>query len=347
MKSLVLKTTLLMFTCSAALAGKINLDARTEFESYSTNDKLAKPAYSVFKINRLKIDFQGALGDLNTYRVRLDPLKTAEAPSLANKRSGAGPDVDFAFLTHKLNDEWNLSMGKIITGMGGAEAMNNPGDIYLRSTAGDEVGSIYWPVGVQAQGAWGDHKLNINAANVTEDVTSGGNVSSTSHMYGLTYLGKFSEGTILPSISYHTEDFKDIASVKTTRNYAALGAKFLVSDFEIELDMLNNSRKLDPQASGKLLDTTSAVALVRYKMETGSVHVKYESTNQKTASGVDTSTKSDITGVTLAYEFKPIKDDNWRMHVVGTQKDTKPENGDTLSEKKVLVGMRILADFLK
>lgn len=347
MKSLILEITLIMFAGSAAFAGKINLDARTEFESYSTNDKLAKPAYSVFKINRLKIDFQGSLGELNTYRFRLDPLKTAEAPTTSNKRSGVAPDVDFAFLTHKLNDEWNVSMGKIITGMGGAEAMNNPGDIYLRSTAGDETAAIYWPVGIQAQGVWGDHKLNINAANLTEDVTSSGYVSSTSHLYGFTYLGKFSEGIILPSISYHVEDFKDSAVVKTTRNYAAVGAKFLVSDFEIELDMLSNNRKLDPQTTGKLLDTTSAIALVRYKMETSSVHVKYESSAVKTSTGVDTSSKSDVTGLTLAYEFKPIKDDNWRVHVAGTQKGTKPENADTQTEKKVLVGMRILADFLK
>lgn len=344
MKSLVLKTTLLTFACSAAFAGKINLDARTEFESYSTNDKLAKPAYSVFKINRLKIDFQGSLGELNTYRVRLDPLKSTEANAA---RAGVSNHVDFAFLTHKLNDEWNLSMGKIITGMGGAEAMNNPGDIYLRSTAGDEVGKIYWPVGMQAQGVWGDHKLNINVANITEDVTSSGSLSSTSQLAGLTYFGKFAEGTILPSISYHTEDFKDSATVKQTRNYVAVGAKFLVSDFEIEADMLSNTRKPDPQTTGKALDTTSAVALVRYKMETGSVHVKYESSAVNTSTGVDTKAKSDVTGLSLAYEFKPIKDDNWRFHVVGTQKDTKPENGDTQTEKKVLVGMRILADFLK
>ncbi len=344
MKSLVLKTTLLTFACSAAFAGKINLDARTEFESYSTNDKLAKPAYSVFKINRLKIDFQGSLGELNTYRLRLDPLKAQQANQA---RSGVSTHVDFGFLTHKLNDEWNLSMGKIITGMGGAEAMNNPGDIYLRSTAGDEVGAIYWPVGMQAQGVWGDHKLNINVANITEDVTSGGSLSSTSQLAGFTYLGKFSEGTILPSISYHTEDFKDSATVKQTRNYLAVGAKFLVSDFEIEADMLSNTRKPDPQTTGKALDTTSAVALVRYKMEMGSVHVKYESSAVNTSTGVDTKTKSDVTGLTLAYEFKPVKDDNWRFHVAATQKDTKPENGDTQTEKKVLVGMRILADFLK
>lgn len=344
MKSLVIKTTLLTFACSAAFAGKINLDARTDFESYSTNDKLAKPAYSVFKISRLKIDFQGSLGELNTYRVRLDPLKSQTANAV---RSGVSNYVDFAFLTHKLNDEWNLSMGKIITGMGGAEAMNNPGDVYLRSAAGDEAAAIYWPVGMQAQGTWGDHKLNINVANITEDVTSGGNLSSTSQLAGVTYLGKFSEGTILPSISYHTEDFKDTATVKQTRSYAAVGAKFLVSDFEIELDMLSNTRKPDPQAAGKALDTTSGVGLVRYKMETGSVHLKYENSAVYTASGVDTKTKSDVTGLTLAYEFKPIKDDNWRFHIAGTQKDTKPENADTQTEKKVLVGMRVLADFLK
>lgn len=354
MRTLFVRSLVIMLCGSIALAGKINLDARTEMESYSSNSVLGKPAYSVFKMNRFKLDFQGTLGDTNSYRLRIDPLKidsSSTAGSVKGKRDGVSSFVDFGFITHKIDDTWNVTMGKYITNMGGAEAMNNPGDIYLRSTAGEEAAAVYWPTGAQFQGVFGDHKLNVNVANLAEDVydnVTSKNLSSTSHMVGFTYMGKLSEGTILPNVSYHTEDFKNTAGArKITRNYIAVGAKFLVSDFEIEADALNNTRKYDVQGSGDALDTMSAVVLARYKMETSSVHLKYESTEYKTATGLDTSTKTDITGMTLAYEFKPVKDDNWRAHVAATQKNSKPTNLDTSTENKVMIGMRIIADFLK
>jgi hypothetical protein len=351
MRSLFTRSFIIMLCGSAAFAGKINLDARTEMESYSSNTAMGKPAYSVFKINRLKIDFQGTLGEANSYRLRIDPLKVGDSTVTTSKRANTSSFVDFGFITHKVNEEWNVSMGKIITGMGGTEGANNPGDIYLRSLTGDDTAAVFWPVGAQLQGTFGDHKININASNISEDVydnATSKNLSSTSHMYGLTYMGKLSEGTILPNVSYHTEDFKNTANAKkVTKTYLAAGAKFLVSDFEIEADVLNNTKKNDVQAAADVLDLMSAVLLARYKMEGSSVHLKYESSALKTATGLDTSTKTDITGMTLAYEFKPVKDDNWRAHVALTQKNTKPENADTMTENKAMVGMRILADFLK
>jgi hypothetical protein len=354
MRSLIVKSLTLVLFGSLALAGKINLDARTELESYSSNDALGKPAYSVFKMNRFKIDFQGALGEANSFRLRIDPLKidsSSGSSAVKGKRDGVSSYVDFGFITHKIDDTWNVTMGKYITSMGGAEGMNNPGDIYLRSTAGEEIAAVYWPTGAQFQGVFGDHKLNINVANLTEDVydnVTSKNLSSTSHMMGFTYMGKLSEGTILPNISYHTEDFKNTANArKITRNYIAVGAKFLVSDFEIEADALNNTRKYDNQGSGDSIDTLSAVLLARYKLEASSVHLKYESTGYKIATGSDTATKTDITGMTLAYEFKPVKDDNWRAHVAATQKNSKAENLNATTENKVMIGMRIIADFLK
>lgn len=350
MKQWIANTLFISLIGSVAFAGKINLDARTDFESYSTNKAMGKPAYSIFKINRLKVDFQGTLGEANSYRVRIDPLRVGDANTTKTKRDSTSPYVDFGFITHKISDEWNVSMGKIITGMGGAEGLNNPGDMYLRSVAGDEAAAIYWPTGVQIQGLFGDQKLNINVANISEDVTdatASANLNSTSHLYGFSYLGKLNEGNILPSISYHTETFNNTNYTKKTQSYAALGARFLISDFEIEVDALNNSRKFDPKGAEKMGDVTSGVALVRYKLDAGSVHIKYENSSVKIPTGVDIFSKSTITGATLAYEFKPVKDENWRWHIAGTQKDTKPEVGDTKSEKKILVGMRIMADFLK
>lgn len=339
----------LLILSSSVFAGKINLDSRMDFESFSANEAAAKPAYSVFKINRLKVDFQGILGELNAYRLRIDPSKVGDSESTVSKRQGVSSHVDFAFLSHKLCDDWTVSMGKIITNMGGTEGMNNPGDIYLRSVVGDETAKVYWPTGIQFQGKLGDHTLNINGANISEDVydnNTSKNLSNTSSLFGFTYMGKFLEGTILPNLSYHTEDFKNTSYVKSTKNYISVGSKFLVSDFEIELDYLNNNRKYDPQSS-QIIDSVSMLGLVRYKLETSSVHLKYENSVVKTATNATDTTKETYAGMTLAYEFKPSKDENWRAHIAGTQRDIKPETGDTKTEKKVFVGMRLLADFLK
>ena len=330
---------------SFSLAARIGLDARTDFESFSANQAAAKPAYSVFKISRLKLDFQGSLGADNSFRTRIDPLKVDKATA-KNVRDGVSSYVDFAFITHNLNEDWSVAMGKIITGMGGVEAMNNPADLYLRSTAGDEVASIYWPTGAQVVGKFGDHKLTINAANISDDVTSSSNLSSTSHLFGLTYTSKLADGMIMPNLSYHSESFNDSSLNKTTKYYLAAGAKLVVNTFDIEFDYLNNNRKYDTQST-QLLDTQSLVALVRYSLEMGSVHTKYETSALKTAISATDSAKSTINGITLAYEFKPVKDDNWRAHIAATQKDTKADGVDTKTEKKIFVGMRLLADFLK
>ncbi len=350
MKPLFARILLVCFFSSWAVASKINLDARTEMESYSSNTAVGKPAYSVFKINRMKLDFSGNLGELNSFRIRVDVLKVGDTTATKTKRDNVASYLDVGYITHRLSDEFNVSMGKIITGMGGAEALNNPGDIYLRSLAGEEIANIYWPVGMQAQHQFGDQKINLNVANITEDITDNAatpNLTNTSHLYGLAYLGKLSKGSIQPSISYHTETFNNTMYTKKTNNYAALGARFLVSDFEIEVDALNNTRKYEPKGAEKLGDVTSGVALVRYTMETGSVHFKYENSSVKVPTGVDVFAKSKVTGLTLGYEYKPVKDDNWQFHVVGTQRDTKPDGAVTRSEKKVFAGMRIIADFLK
>ncbi len=333
----------------SALAGKVNLDARTDFESYSANDSVGRPAYSVFRINRLKIDFQNVLGDANSFRVRIDPLKIGDSTVLKNKRDGVSSFVDFGFISHKLSDEWAFSMGKIITGMGGTEGLNNPGDVYLRSVAGEEIAAVYWPVGAQLQGTYGDQKININVANITEDVTDGTvakNLSSTSQLMGFTYTGKLSNGQVVPTVGYHSETFNDTVLVKTTKNYLAFGAKFLISDFEIETDYLENKHTFDPQST-QLIETVSGVALIRYKLDSGSVHFKYENSSLRSATSANVDTMSTLNSLTAAYEFKPYKDDNWRAHLAVIQRNTKADGVDSKSEKKVYLGMRVLADFLK
>jgi len=347
----VLASLLVLATGSAALAaGQLYVDGRADHVSYSPNDAVGKPGYEAWQLSRFKIDYQDKMSDANSFRVRLDGLQNTAA---ANTRDKASKFMDLAFVTHKFTDMVSVSVGKIATGIGGVEGfINTPGDIYLLSIAGAEDSAVYYPTGAQADLTFGDNKVRLNFANNTTDVTTtvGGTayLSQTRGLMGVTYLGKFMDNNLLLTANYHMEDYVTTANVKAKDSYAGIGGKFVMDAFEFEADYLMNKYDLDPQAAANTLATNSAIVLVRYKIdELGSVHIKYENTDQKVATSTTDNTKNKYNGYTAAFEYKPVKDENWRMHVAFTQRDKKPETGDTQTEKFVYAGMRFYADFLK
>lgn len=328
--------------------GQILLDTRFDFQSFSANEAAAKPAYSVFKFNRLRLDMNGTLGVDTSFKMRINLLNNSQSPST---RENVSSFIDYALVSRYLTDNLNLVAGKYITSMGGVEGTYSVGDLYFRSIAGDEVAKIYYPTGAQLEGQMGYNKIKLNIGNVTEDVKdASGNLTNTSFLYGFTYTAKFFDGLWSPNLSYHTESLKTAATVpvKKDRSYMAIGSKFSYAMFEADLDYLLNKGKYDLQAADDVLETNSLVGVLRYKfLEASSVQFKYEDSSQKKAISATDDKKTKTTGMGLAYEFKPFKDENWRAHIAGTQKNVKPKDADTKIEKNIYVGMRILADFLK
>lgn len=345
---------LVLLTGSVSMAiGQLNIDARVDHVSYSPNDAVQKPGYEVFQVTRMKLDYQGKLGDLNSFRFRIDPLQNTAVTATRDKTSKF---LDIAWVSHKFTDEISLTMGKVVAGLGGIEGyVNVPADIYLTSVAGAEVGAIYYPVGAQADMTFAtDHRVRLTFGNNTTDVTNTANggaasLNNTRGLSSLSYLGKFLENNLTATASYAMEDYTTSAGAAKVKNsFTSVGAKYVMDPMEFELDYLSNKYDLDPQANNNILSTISTVGLVRYKIaDIGSFHVKYEATEQKTATSATTDKKDTITGITGAFEYKPVKDENWRMHVAYTQKDSKPETGDTKTEKIVYAGMRLYMDMLK
>lgn len=337
------------FSCPFAVhAGALLMDARMDYVTYAADNEVGKPGYEAFQVSRLKIDYQGALGDVNAFRARIDLLQNSAA---ATTRDRTSKYVDFAYLTHKFSDSFNFSMGKIITGMGGTEGSNNPGDVYQRSTAGNESAAIYWPVGAQAELKYEENKLRLNIANNTEDIYDDNtkkNLSQTATLIGATYTGSFVDGMVLPNVSYHQEKLTSTTNVTKKNSYLAAGARLKFWKMEFEADYLDDVFDRDPQATSDVLRTTSAVALIRYFIaDIGSFHVKYEDTTQKTATSATNDGSVHIAGWTGAFEYKPVSSENWRMHLAYTQKNTSPVVTPLQVESTIYAGMRILADFLK
>jgi len=232
---------------------------------------------------------------------------------------------------------WDVNMGRIVLGMGGVEATNNTGDIYLRSLAGTELAKIYWQGGVQGEGKVGDGKLTVSLANNSVPNTT----NQTSMMTGFAWFGKM--GDIQPVLSYHMEKFADAAGVAYDNKFMALGLRWAASMWEVEADYLDN--KYDGQEVGNSSHTNSIPVLVRYKMGDNSVHFKYEMSKVNSATAAN---EFSLNGMTVAYEGGNAKKDGSRWHVAYLQTDNKATAaGTTTTNKQVLVGMRVLADFLK
>jgi hypothetical protein len=252
---------------------------------------------------------------------------------------GSTDFIDFAYAGVEVANGWDVNVGRVILGMGGAESMNNPGDIHLRSAAGDELSDIYWQGGIQAVGKVGEGKLSVTYSN--NSVT---HTTPTTGMTGLMWSQKM--GDITPVVSYHTEKFND-GTNDFNNTFMAVGLKWSSGMFDVEADYLDN--KYDdgemPSAIGLTSSHTNSIpVLVRYRMGDASVHFKYEMSKIESATAAN---EAEIKGMTLAYESNDVKKDMYRWHAGLTQQDTAINGGDAVPTKRVFFGMRVLADILK
>jgi hypothetical protein len=88
-----------------------------------------------------------------------------------------------------------------------------------------------------------------------------------------------------------------------------------------------------------------------YKMNEWTPRLKFESSIENVAQPVGDATKYTYTGMQLAVEYKPAKDDMFRYHAAYWSRDKKTDvtgaASTTKTDKELLIGTRIVADFLK
>ncbi len=316
---------------TSAYAGSLTLDGRFDYGNTTVDDANQG---SGTQVTRLKMDGQGSAGKAK-FRARFD-LNGDTAT--VNDGDGTTDFVDFAYMGTEVANGWDLNIGRIILGMGGAEAMNNPGDNHMRSVAGEELSDVYWQGGIQAVGKVGEGKLNISYAN-----NSVAHAIPTTGMVGLAWSQKM--GDITPVISYHTEKFAAGAAAYDNK-FMAVGLKWSSGMWDVELDYLDNKYDETEMASGLGVGTASHTnsipVLVRYKMGDASVQFKYEMSKVEAAAG-----DNEVKGMALVYESNDVKKDMFRWHAGYTQKDVTPDGADAVVTKSVFVGMRVLADILK
>lgn len=364
MKNVVKLITLSVLTLGVqnALAASVIVDGRFDSTSMTYNDE-AKAAntsvsnYSAFQGSRLRLNMNSKIKDDLTGALRLNLLVANSIPSTESKISKY---IDFAYLQQQINPMFYVTAGKVIAAIGGREAMNNPGDYYFVSMAGNEIVSRdtsgLWPVGVILGMNMDEQKIELEVANTTSDDTNTTgtapstktSIGQTRLMAGLSYIGSFNDKKILPVISFHRDAESDNTEA---RDYMALGSKFIFDSFDFEMDYLSNVRKFKTWAANDSKNMQSIVGSFRYKMsEAFHMLAKVESSTDEiaaTASVDPAFTKVKYMQAGLAAEFYPYNDVKFRYHFAAAQKQKKIEDADATVETTVLAGIRISHDFLK
>lgn len=359
MKSTLMKTAMMTAGVAtlfgqSAHAGELKFDFMSNWVNTSYNEAAATPNNNSIKIDRVRLDAKGKLGELTSYRARLNLLKANDSTYKRDESSGF---IDIAVLSRKLTEELNLNVGKMITGVSGFEGQVSLADLWLPTQATADIlnsstsaSQLYYVTGVGLTYTVGDHNLTAMIGNPGRDeVTSGSAINQDRNAWGVVYNGKFFEGMFNPVVSYFVDDQGLVAGTdrKPKNTFVGAGGKVTTETFDVEGDVLMNTYK-DRTTASQDDKVTSYYLLARYKINGFAPHVKYEISQRSTnTAGVET--KTDYKGLTTAVEYTPIADETFRYHVAYTDLSWKADTtgAQDLRKSELKVGVRMLADILK
>lgn len=330
---------------SAALAGSLNFDMRFDMDNASFDKDGGKPKYMKYYMQTGRVDWNGKATEDLSYRLRLRFDKDQGA---VNKRDSLNNTVDFAYLGHKMGD-FTLVAGKFDVMMNGFEGATAGPDLYFKSIAYG-LGQRYMG-GVAGAYTMGDHSFTLANVNNVNDATEGANFNQTHGVTGLIYKGAFMEKAMNVMASYHTANTVAAGGASTkdgTNTYTTVGVKYAQGAWGgfFQYDMFSMENSGDATKSDKhnsmLLDGFYNLS------ESMTLKAKIESATY-TSESTSPANKIAVTGTGLAFEYKPIKDTNFRYHVAYTTQSTKSDASGAVAavENHMIAGVRLNADFLK
>ncbi|MFM6928337.1 MAG: porin [Bdellovibrio sp.] len=382
MKKFLLASFVTTAAVATANAGSISLDMRADYLSQTYNsDAIAAGPSTVdnnkFYLQTGRVDFQGKLNDETSYRLRWRFAGKDQAT--LQKRDNTFQDVDYAFIANKLNDFMTLTIGKFGGDIGGFEGANSGAEMYFTSEAYNGTSylggfaatapksltgftNLLYYSGAKLAFTFADQEINIQGANVDTSngrgasfATSGGDHTTTGvttgkfdqnqALYAISYKGKFADNWQVRA-SYHTMKTEPAVGLDGKIDYMAVGGQFQNESWLVQLDYLMNTYKETNAAETGTDTLSSIVATGKWMFHdnwTGILKVAYSMEKFDDATSAD----NKYTSEGLAFEYKPKKDDMYRYHVAYNNRTMAPDQGSDRNLQEVIVGTRIMADFLK
>ncbi|UXR65312.1 OprO/OprP family phosphate-selective porin [Bdellovibrio bacteriovorus] len=310
-----------------------------------------------FKTGRL--DYQGKATDDLSFRVRL----------AFNKDATTGVDstqtaVEYAFLTHKMSDMFSLSVGKVNSDIGGFEGATSGADLYLTSQfytlkgpngdlatraataagTGHNIGTtdLLYMTGVKGTFTFADQNITLLATDEATPVrASGVAAEQNSSLMGAIWRGAFMDKAFMTNLSYHTMNGPADGD---KHQLMAAGVMWNANPWMFSADYLMSEFKED--ASGDKDTVTSIVAKFAYSgWEKWTPRLEFQTSEEKIEIGGTATNK--FIGYGAVLEYKPYTDTNFRYHLAYNNVKEEPETGDDITSQEIVLGARLMADFLK
>lgn len=341
---------------SASQAGSLSLDMRADYNSTTYTDSSQKD-FTKFYFKTGRLDYQGKAGEDLAFRARLAFNKDATPGVDASQTA-----VEYAFLTHKASDLVSISVGKFNTDFGGFEGATSGADLYLTSQfytlrgpngnletraagAGTNLGTsdLLYMTGVKATLTFADQNVFLMATNESNVANANGpSTTQNTSLYGAVWRGAFMDKAFMTNLSYHTLN----GPVDGDRHqFATAGVMWNAKPVMFSADYLMSEFKED--ASGDKNTVTSIVTKVAYTgWEQWTPRLEFISSEEKIEIGGSKANK--FMGYGAVLEYKPYTDTNFRYHLaynnVTAQLDA---GGDDPNSQEIVLGARLMADFLK
>ncbi|MGE9744951.1 porin [Bdellovibrio bacteriovorus] len=334
---------------SAAQAGTLNLDLRADYNS-TTYDESSQPDVSKFYFKTGRLDYMGKATEDLSFRVRLAFNKSAT--QLVDSAQTA---VEYAFLTHKMSDVFALSVGRFNTEFGGFEGATSGADLYLTSQfytgrgpdgalGGANLGTsdLLYMTGAKGTFTFGGHNVYLMMTNESDNATAVGPTSTqNTTMAGAVWRGAWTEDkALMTNLSYHTMNGP---SDGDKHQFMTAGVMWNAKPAMVSVDYLMSEAKLD---AGEKDTVTSIVAKFAYTgWEQWTPRLEFQTSEEKLEIGGEATNK--FVGYGAVLEYKPYTDTNFRYHLAYANVKEEPEAGDDITSQEVVLGARLMADFLK
>lgn len=328
---------------SSAFAGSLNLDARVDYNATTFNSEATAPDFTKFYFKTGRLDYAGKLNDDVNFRVRWSFTKD-QAPAL---RDSLPAGIELAYITQKFNDNFSMTFGKMGSEIGGFEGLTSGADLYLLSEAYSKkdgnsttIASVFgtsdmlYLTGAKATYAFSGQTISLATYNAEQNVGSATVLAQNYGVSGLVYRGNFMEKSLQFIASYHTSS----PNSDDKYNWYAAGVKWDSAPITASVDYVVTQH--DTTTDDKI---TSIIGKLAYTgIEQWIPRLEVTSSESEIAS-----VKNKYMGYGVVAEYVPKKEETFRYHVAINQVKESPDTGDDLERTEIIVGTRLLADFLK
>lgn len=350
----------LVFLSLPTQAAGLLLDMRTDVDSVSYNQAAGAKDETGFLLHTARADLKGNVTDSLSYRLRF---------RLNNENTVQGVDnlssrIDFASVTHKM-DFASFTFGKTTTDVGGHETIGDSRDVYMKSEANKALTGTYnalsngalpvfyqakYDTGLKAQFGLGDSDLTLLVMNNAEAESSAAPQPHNRLLQGAVWKGKFAGNTLQPVLSYHT--FKsnlDKASSTgdTDTKLMSAGFKWASEGSFAQIDYVQLKAANLALATASDFEINSVVLEGGYQMGQWTPRLKAEMSKVAEKPDAGAKIENDVTGYSLAVEYRLAEADLARYHLALSQKTFKQDNAPDRTENHVIAGFTFAHDLLK